>query len=169
MFNQEYGSINLVLTKYFNISAIEWLSQPFEAFVACILTNIWLGFPFMMVIALGGLQSIPQELYEAAKVDGANRWQQLKSITLPMLKPVMIPAIVLGTVWTFNNINVMWLVSNGGEPSNQTHILVSFVYKAAFNLYRYGYAAALSMVIFLILLSSVLYFLRRTRATEGVY
>ena len=169
MFNQEYGSINLVLTKYFNISAIEWLSQPFEAFVACILTNIWLGFPFMMVIALGGLQSIPQELYEAAKVDGANRWQQLKSITLPMLKPVMIPAIVLGTVWTFNNINVMWLVSNGGEPSNQTHILVSFVYKAAFNLYRYGYAAALSMVIFLILLSSVLYFLRKTRATEGVY
>ena len=169
MFNQEYGSINLVLTKYFNIAAIEWLSQPFEAFSACILTNIWLGFPFMMVIALGGLQSIPKDLYEAAKVDGANRWQRLKSITLPMLKPVMIPAIVLGTVWTFNNINVMWLVSNGGEPSNQTHILVSFVYKAAFNLYRYGYAAALSMVIFLILLSFVLYFLRRTRATEGVY
>ena len=169
MFNQEYGSINLILTKYLNITAIEWLSQPFEAFAACILTNIWLGFPFMMVIALGGLQSISQELYEAAKVDGANRWQQFKSITLPMLKPVMIPAIVLGTVWTFNNINVMWLVSNGGEPSNQTHILVSFVYKAAFNLYRYGYAAALSMVIFLILLSSVLYFLRRTRATEGVY
>ena len=145
------------------------MSQPFEAFAACILTNIWLGFPFMMVIALGGLQSISQELYEAAKVDGANRWQQFKSITLPMLKPVMIPAIVLGTVWTFNNINIMWLVSNGGEPSNQTHILVSFVYKAAFNLYRYGYAAALSMIIFLILLSSVLYFLRRTRATEGVY
>ena len=169
MFNQEYGSINLILTKYLNVDAVEWLSQPFEAFVACILTNIWLGFPFMMVIALGGLQSIPNELYEAAKVDGANRWQQFKSITLPMLKPVMIPAIVLGTVWTFNNINVMWLVSNGGEPSNQTHILVSYVYKAAFNLYRYGYAAALSMVIFLILLSSVLYLLRRTRATEGVY
>ena len=94
----------------------------------------------MMVIALGGLQSIPSDLYEAAKVDGANRWQ-FKHITVPMLKPVLIPAIVLGTVWTFNNINVMWLVSNGGEPSNQTHILVSYVYKAAFNLYRYGYAA----------------------------
>jgi len=169
MFNQEYGAINLVITKYFNLSAVQWLSQPFEAFIACILTNIWLGFPFMMVIALGGLQSIPRELYEAAQVDGATRWQQFKSITLPMLKPVMIPAIVLGTVWTFNNINVVWLVSNGGEPSNQTHILVSFVYKAAFNLYRYGYAAALSMVIFLILLSFVLYFLNRTKATEGVY
>ena len=86
-----------------------------------------------------------------------------------MLKPVMIPAIVLGTVWTFNNINVMWLVSNGGEPSNQTHILVSFVYKAAFNLYRYGYAAALSVVIFLILLAFVRFFLKKTKATEGVY
>jgi len=169
MFNQEYGAINLVMTKYFSLPAIQWLSQPFEAFTACILTNIWLGFPFMMVIALGGLQSIPIELYEAARVDGANRWQQFKSITLPMLKPVMIPAIVLGTVWTFNNINVIWLVSNGGEPSNQTHILVSYVYKAAFNLYRYGYAAALSMVIFIILLSFVLYFLKRTRAIAGVY
>ena len=169
MFNQEYGAINLVMTKYLGLPAIQWLSQPFEAFTACILTNIWLGFPFMMVIALGGLQSIPSELYEAARVDGANRWQQFKNITLPMLKPVMIPATVLGTVWTFNNINVVWLVSNGGEPSNQTHILVSFVYKAAFNLYRYGYAAALSMVIFLILLSFILYFLKRTRATEGVY
>ncbi|OUW61172.1 MAG: maltose/maltodextrin transport permease-like protein [bacterium TMED198] len=169
MFNQEYGAINIALVKYFNLPAVEWLSQPFEAFTACILTNIWLGFPFMMVIALGGLQSIPQDLYEAARVDGANRWQQFKSITLPLLKPVMLPAIVLGTVWTFNNINVMWLVSNGGEPSNQTHILVSFVYKAAFNLYRYGYAAALSMIIFLILFGLVSYFIKRTRATEGVY
>ena len=107
----------------------------------------------MMIIALGGLQSIPKELYEASQVDGASRFLQFKKITLPMLKPVMIPAIILGTIWTFNNINVVWLVSNGGEPSDQTHILVSFVYKAAFNLYRYGYAAALSMIIFLILLS----------------
>ena len=169
MFNQEYGAINIALTKFFSIPTIEWLSQPFEAFIACILTNIWLGFPFMMVIALGGLQSIPSDLYEAAKVDGANRWQQFKHITVPMLKPVLIPAIVLGTVWTFNNINVMWLVSNGGEPSNQTHILVSYVYKAAFNLYRYGYAASLSMIIFFILLCSTLFFLKRTKATEGVY
>ena len=71
--------------------------------------------------------------------------------------------------WTFNNINVVWLVSNGGEPSNQTHILVSFVYKAAFNLYRHGYAAALSMVIFLLLLTFVVYLLKRTRATAGAY
>ncbi len=137
--------------------------------MACILTNVWLGFPFMMVIALGGLQSIPQELYEAAEVDGASPFQRLRKITLPMLKPVMIPAITLGVIWTFNNLNVVWLVSNGGEPSDKTHILVSYVYKAAFNLYRYGYAAALSMIIFFILLLFGINFIKRTRATEGIY
>ena len=81
----------------------------------------------------------------------------------------MIPAITLGTVWTFNNLNIVWLVSNAGEPSDQTHILVSFVYKAAFNLYRYGYAAALSMVIFMILLGFSLVFMKKTKATEAAY
>jgi arabinogalactan oligomer/maltooligosaccharide transport system permease protein len=163
MFNQEYGSINLILNKFFNMSPIQWLSQPVEAFSACIITNIWLGFPFMMVVALGGLQSIPKEMYEASQVDGASRWQQFWNITLPMIKPVMIPAVILGTIWTFNNINVVWLVSNGGEPSDLTHILVSYVYKAAFNLYRYGYAAALSMIIFLILSMFTVSFMRRSK------
>ncbi len=169
MFNYEYGSINLVLTKYLNLPAVEWLKSPTEAFLACILTNVWLGFPFMMVVALGALQSIPQELYEAADIDGASWFHKLKNITLPLIRPVMIPAITLGIVWTFNNLNIGWLVSNTGEPSDQTHILVSFVYKAAFNLYRYGYAAALSMVIFVILLVLSLTFMRKSRATEGAY
>jgi arabinogalactan oligomer/maltooligosaccharide transport system permease protein len=169
MFNAEYGSINLIITRYLNLPAVEWLKSPTEAFLACILTNVWLGFPFMMVIALGALQSIPHELYEAANIDGASWWHKLRHITLPLIRPVMIPAITLGTVWTFNALNIVWLVSNAGEPSDQTHILVSFVYKAAFNLYRYGYAAALSMVIFLILLAFSLFFMRKTRATEAAY
>ncbi len=169
MFNYEYGSINQVLTKYLHMNAIEWLKNPTEAFLACILTNIWLGFPFMMVVALGALQSIPHELYEAADIDGASWYHKLKNITIPLLRPVMIPAITLGIVWTFNNLNIVWLVSNGGEPSDQTHILVSFVYKAAFNLYRYGYAAALSIVLFIILLSFSLVFMKRSKATEAAY
>jgi arabinogalactan oligomer/maltooligosaccharide transport system permease protein len=169
MFNAEYGSINLILTKYLNLPAVDWLKSPTEAFLACILTNVWLGFPFMMVIALGALQSIPHELYEAADIDGASWYHKLTRITLPLIRPVMIPAITLGIVWTFNNLNIVWLVSNGGEPSDQTHILVSFVYKAAFNLYRYGYAAALSMVIFAILLILSLTLMRRTKATEAAY
>lgn len=169
MFNYEYGAINIFIAKYFNMSPVEWLLRPFEAFTACIITNVWLGFPFMMVVALGGLQSIPQELYEAADIDGASAWQKFKNITVPFLRPVMAPAITLGIIWTFNNLNIVWLVSNGGEPSDQTHILVSYVYKAAFNLYRYGYAAALSVVIFLILLVIGIYFLKKTRAVESVY
>jgi arabinogalactan oligomer/maltooligosaccharide transport system permease protein len=169
MFNFEYGAINIFIAKYLNLSPVEWLLRPFEAFTACIITNVWLGFPFMMVVALGGLQSIPQELYEAAEIDGASAWQKFKNITLPFLRPVMAPAITLGIIWTFNNLNIVWLVSNGGEPGDQTHILVSYVYKAAFNLYRYGYASALSVVIFFILLAIGLYFLKKTRAVESVY
>lgn len=169
MFNYEYGSINLMITKYLHLPAVQWLKNPTEAFISCILTNIWLGFPFMMVVALGALQSIPQELYEAADIDGAGWYSKLKNITIPLIRPVMIPAITLGIVWTFNNLNIVWLVSNAGEPSDNTHILVSFVYKAAFNLYRYGYAAALSMIIFFILLIFSISFLRRTKATEAAY
>ncbi len=169
MFNYEYGAINLILSRLLHLPMVQWLKNPTDAFAACILTNIWLGFPFMMVIAYGGLQSIPKELYEAADVDGASGWQKFWKITVPHLRPVMIPAIVLGVIWTFNNLNVIWLVSNGGEPSDKTHILVSYVYKAAFNLYRYGYAAALSMVIFFILLLFGINFIRKTRATEGAY
>ncbi len=169
MFNYEYGAINLILVKYLSLSPVEWLKSPLEAFSAAIITNIWLGFPFMMIIALGALQSIPNELYEAADIDGAKWFQKLTNITLPLIKPVMLPAITLGVIWTFNNINVIWLVSNAGEPSDKTHILVSFVYKAAFNLYRYGYAAAFSFILFLILLGFGLTFLKRTKATETVY
>lgn len=151
LFNQEYGPINVFLQEFLHLSPVQWLSQPFTAFTACIITNVWLGFPFMMIVALGGLQSIPHSLYEAAQIDGATSWQRFRHITWPLLQPVMTPAALLGSIWTFNNLNVIWLVSNGGEPGDQTHILVSYVYKAAFNLYRYGYAAALSMLIFFIL------------------
>lgn len=169
MFDFEYGAVNLIGSQVFNLPMVNWLGDPLAAFIACITTNVWLGFPFMMVIALGGLQAIPQELYEAARVDGASRWTQFRLITLPLLKPVMLPAVTLGTVWTFNQLNVLWLVSNGGEPSDKTHILVSYVYKAVFNLYQYGYGAALSMVIFFILLAFSVGFLKRTKATEAVY
>ena len=152
MFNQEYGPINVFLQEYLKLSPVQWLSQPWTTFSACVITNVWLGFPFMMIVALGGLQSIPPDLYESAKIDGANAWQRFRHITWPMLQPVIRPAALLGSIWTFNTLNVIWLVSNSGEPADQTHILVSYVYKAAFNLYRYGYAAALSMIIFFILM-----------------
>ncbi|MNK07425.1 Maltose transport system permease protein MalF [compost metagenome] len=166
MFNQEYGPINRFLQEFLHLSPVQWLSQPFTAFMACIITNVWLGFPFMMIVALGGLQSIPHSLYEAAYLDRANAWQRFRHITLPLLMPVMVPAALLGSIWTFNNLNIVWLVSNAGEPGDQTHILVSYVYKAAFNLYRYGYAAAVSVLIFIILILWSLSSLRAQYAKE---
>lgn len=168
MFNAEYGAVNLTLTRLFGIS-VPWLTSEWGAFAACLVTNIWLGFPFMMIVALGALQSIPDELYEAADMDGASWWSRLRNITIPLLKPVMVPAITLGVIWTFNNFNVVWLVSNGGEPSDKTHILVSWVYKSAFTYFRIGYAAAFSMVIFVILLAFSWKFITRTKAAESVY
>ena len=165
MFNYEWGAVNALLGKI-GLPAVAWSSDPFWAFLAPLITNIWLGFPFMMIIALGGLQAIPRSVYESAEVDGAGAVRRFFSVTLPMLKPILAPAIMLGTIWTFNNLNVIWLVSNGGEPGDRTHILVSYVYKAAFTYYRYGYAAAFSMLIFLILFTGVWVQNRLGKATE---
>ncbi|MAF26875.1 MAG: ABC transporter permease [Gemmatimonadetes bacterium] len=167
MFNYDYGLVNLLLTRVLHLSAVPWFASEQSAFLAAVATNVWLGFPFMMVVALGGLQSISKDVYEAAHIDGAGRFARLRRITLPLLRPVLIPAVLLGTIWTFNNLNVIWLVTNHGEPADKTHILVSHVYKAAFTYYRYGYAAAFSVVIFFILLGIVLIYAKQTKATES--
>jgi len=167
MFNYEYGAINLILRQWLHLPAVPWLSDPFWAFAAPILCNIWLGFPFMMIVALGGLTAIPGELYEAADLDGASAWHKFRHITVPAITPVMVPAILLGTVWTFNNMLVIWLVSNGGQPADQTHIVVTYIYKAAFTYYRYSYAAALSVVMFALLFVFVIAVLRRQLPAEA--
>ena len=137
-------------------------------FFANIATNVWLGFPFMMVISLGALQSIPGELYEAAAIDGAAPLQRFKTITLPLLKSALFPAIILGTIWTFNMFNIIYLVS-GGAPEGATDILIVDAYRWAFQKYNYGYAAAYSMVIFAVLFTYSVLTNRMTKATEGAF
>lgn len=166
MFHQQFGVINQVI-QLFGGNAIAWFERPFTSFCAVIATNGWLSFPFMMVVSLGALQSIPADLYEAARVDGATRWQQFRSITLPSLKPALVPAIILSVVWTFNMFNIIYLVS-AGEPAHSTEILTTQAYKIAFEQYRYGYAAAYSVVIFGILLIYGVFQNRMSRATEAI-
>ncbi|MHB0969900.1 MAG: carbohydrate ABC transporter permease [Thermoanaerobaculia bacterium] len=166
MFHQQFGVINQVV-QIFGGDPIAWFEHPFTSFVAVVATNGWLSFPFMMVISLGALQSISTDLYEAARVDGASRWQQFTSITLPSLKPALVPAIILSVVWTFNMFNIIYLVS-AGEPAKSTEILITQAYKIAFEQYRYGYAAAYSTVIFGILLVYGIFQNRVTRATESI-
>ena len=166
MFHQQFGVVNQVL-QMFGGEPVRWFEGPLSSFVTILATNGWLSFPFMMVICLGALQSIPGDLYEAAKVDGATRWQQFTGITLPSLKPALVPAVILSVVWTFNMFNIPYLVSQG-EPAGATEILITDAYKIAFEQYRYGYAAAYSTVIFGILLVYGWWQNRVTRATEGI-
>ena len=163
MFHGETGAVNWFLGRALGLPPVEWLTSPFEAFAAATLVNVWMGFPFMMIVALAGLRSIPVSLYEAARLDGASPWKQFTRLTAPLLKPVMLPATTLGIIWNFNNLNVIWLFSNGGEPADSTHILVSYVYKTAFTYYRFGWSAALSVVIFVILFFAVQTFLQINR------
>ncbi len=165
MFHQQFGVVNQVI-QMAGGSAVSWFQTPFTSFLTALATNGWLSFPFMMVVSLGALQSIPADLYEAARVDGASRWQQFVSITLPSLKPALVPAIILSVVWTFNMFNIVYLVTQG-EPGGSTEILITQAYKFAFEKYRYGYAAAYSTVIFLILLAYGTFQNRMSRATEA--
>ena len=166
MFHQQFGVVNQVV-QMLGGEPVSWFDTPTTSFLTVFATNGWLSFPFMMVISLGALQSIPADLYEAARVDGASRWQQFTAITLPSLKPALVPAIILSVVWTFNMFNIIYLVS-AGQPAGSTEILITQSYKFAFEKYQYGYAAAYSTVIFGILLVYGVFQNRMTRATEAI-
>jgi len=150
MFQRQFGAINGLLAAV-GLHPISWFSRFWTAFAANVATNVWLGFPFMMVVTLGALSRIPKELEEAAALDGATRWQRLRHVVLPLLKPALLPSVLLGAVWTFNMFNIVFLVS-GGEPDGATDILVSQAYRWAFTRgHRYGYAAAYAVLIFALL------------------
>jgi arabinogalactan oligomer/maltooligosaccharide transport system permease protein len=152
MFHRQFGAVNAVLGAL-GVEPVSWFSHFATAFAANVATNVWLGFPFMLVVTLGALTSVPREVLEAAEVDGATRWQRFWRVTVPLLRPTMLPAVVLGSVWTFNMFNVVFLVS-GGEPDGTTDILVSDAYRWAFTRdAQYGYAAAYAVLIFVILAS----------------
>ena len=166
MFHQQFGVINQAI-QMFGGEPVAWFDGVFPSFITGLATNGWLSFPFMMVVILGGLQSISADMYEAARVEGATRWQQFRHITLPLLKPTLIPAIIISVVWTFNMFNIIFLVS-GGEPGGANEILITQAYKLAFEQYRYAYAAAYSVVIFLILLTYGVFQNKMSKATENV-
>ncbi len=144
----------------------ERAGAPVLAFYAVLIANIWLGWPFMMVVATGALTSISPDMYEAADVDGATKWRQFWSITVPMIRPAMVPAIMLGTIWTFNQFNVIFFITGGG-PRSQTDLLVTQAYKLIAQDQLYGAASAFAIVVFFILLIITLIQNRVTRATEA--
>jgi arabinogalactan oligomer/maltooligosaccharide transport system permease protein len=152
MFDFNFGAINGILNSL-GVDSVDWFANWATSFAANVTTNAWLGFPFMMVVALGALQAIPRDLEDAADVDGAGRFQRFRLITFPLLRPALVPAVILGMVWTFNMFNIIWLVSEGG-PDGSTEILITEAYRWAFGSRgeRYGYAAAYGVLIFGVLL-----------------
>jgi arabinogalactan oligomer / maltooligosaccharide transport system permease protein len=176
MFDSQFGAINLTLDALGLPHTIRWLEStsppiPFLPFLplsyfAVLITNVWLGWPFMMVIATGALQSIPVDLYEAARVDGASRWRQFTDITLPLLRPAMVPAIMYGTILTFNQFNVIYFITAGG-PLSKTEIFVTQAFKLVNPGGLYGVASAFSVLIFFILLIITLAQNRVMRGLEG--
>jgi len=154
MFHRQLGAVNALLA-LFDVEPVSFFAHFATAFSANVATNVWLGFPFMMVVTLGALTSIPTDVYEAAAVDGAGLRDRFFRITLPLLLPALLPAVLMGAVWTFNMFNVVFLVS-AGEPDGSTEILVSEAYRWAFTRgHQTGYAAAYAVLIFgiLVLLS----------------
>ncbi|WP_283402422.1 sugar ABC transporter permease [Halorubrum sp. DM2] len=156
----QYGYINAVLLKLgITDQAIGILGNPDIAWLGVVVADIWIGTPFMAIIFLAGLQSIPQELYEAAAIDGAERWHQFRYITLPQLKSVILIATLLSTIWTFVSFDTIWTMTRGG-PINTTSTLVIWIYKVGLENGNLGRGAAFSVIGFLFLLVFAVVYLR---------
>lgn len=150
--NPLYGILNyfLQITGISNTN-ISWLGEAKFAFIAVVLVAIWKGYPLVMVNVLAGLQSIPQEIYEASEVDGANKIQTLFYITLPSIKPILATVLILDSVWWFKHYTIIALLTQGG-PGNSTAIVSIDIYKQAFEFFNFGRAAAMSVIVFFVCL-----------------
>ena len=160
LFN-DVGPINQIM-HLVGLGPFPWLADPSYAFPATIVANIWIGFPFNFILLYAGMRSIPVEVYEAAKIDGANSWKRMVHITLPMLKPVSAAVLMLGTIYTVKVFDLVWIMTGGG-PANGTHLLSTYAYQVGFSLLNFGEAAAIAtlMVLLVLLLNLVQMVLQR--------
>jgi arabinogalactan oligomer/maltooligosaccharide transport system permease protein len=173
MFNQDYGVINQVLG-----ANIPWLRDPTLAKVSILIVNLWLGFPYMFLIATGALQSIPEELKEASYVDGATPRQSFRRVTFPLLLVSLAPLLIASFAFNFNNFNIIYLLNGGGPPiagaqtpAGHTDILISYTYRLAFESGQgneFGFASAIAIIIFFIVATISAISFRRTRVLEEI-
>ncbi|HKT03316.1 MAG TPA: ABC transporter permease subunit [Rugosimonospora sp.] len=172
MFNQEFGLINRILG-----TNVDWLGEVWTARLAVILVQLWLGYPYMFLLATGALQAIPRELGEAAGMDGAGAWSRFRAITLPLLLVSLAPMLIASFAFNFNNFNAIRLTTDGGpfpatNPSvGATDLLITYTYRLAFGGQgaQYGFAAAVSVYIFAIVATVSLIGFRRSSRFEEVY
>lgn len=157
-FNGEYGLLNYTLSSLgIWPNPPIWLAEAWSAFSATLSVDIWLGLSFLGLVYLAGLQSIPAELYEAAKIDGASHWQQFYHVTLPSMRKVLMIVTLLSFFWTFNDFNTIFILTNGG-PAGSTEILVTYLYRQGFEFLKWHLASATAVITFLILIcTSIIY------------
>ena len=175
LYNRDYGFINVVL---FGGAEIPWLTDELLVKVSILLVNLWLGFPYMFLITTGALQSIPSDLMESARIDGATPWQQLRLIKLPLLLVSVAPLLITSFAFNFNNFSLIYLLSGGGPKDfdatinvGHSDILISMVYKIAFSTGEgrdFGLASAFSILIFFIVGTISYFSFRRTKTLEDV-
>ena len=166
MFNGQFGIVNDLLRRIGLIHQnIGFLSDPKFAMMSVIIANIWYGVPFFAIMLLAALQSIPQELYEAAEIDGASGIQKLFKITIPYIKPTIISTTLLRTMWIMNFPDIIYAMTRGG-PANSTNILATHLINKVYQFYDYGQGAPLGMIIMSILFIYALFYLRISASKE---
>jgi multiple sugar transport system permease protein len=160
LFN-EIGPVNQIIHSI-GLHPLPWLADPAYAFPATIVANIWIGFPFNFILLYAGMRSIPIEVYEAARIDGARFWKRVAYITLPMLKPVSVAVLTLGTIYTVKVFDLVFIMTGGG-PANGTQLLSTYAYQVGFSVLNFGEAAAIAtlMVVLVLLLNLVQLLLQR--------
>jgi arabinogalactan oligomer/maltooligosaccharide transport system permease protein len=183
MYDPNNGAVNFLLQDvvgiFFKLPPIDWLNDPGDvfsvyplvlplAYFALLVANVWLGWPLNSVVATGALQSIPGDLYEAAQLDGASTWQQFRHITIPYLRPAMLPYAIYGFIITFNLFYLSYFMSGGG-PFGQTELLVTIDYRLVNEQHLYGIAAAFAVFQFFILLVLTLVTNKLAKATADQY
>ncbi|MEM3434339.1 MAG: sugar ABC transporter permease [Candidatus Methanomethyliaceae archaeon] len=161
-FSGETGLVNCLLIGLGILAKpIPWLTNPSIVIYTLTLANIWLGIPFNFIMLFTGLQAIPLELYECAKVDGANEWQTMWYITIPLLRPMAILTILLGTIYTIKVFDLVWIMTTGG-PGGASHLFTTLAYHFAFQRFRFGYSSAV-VIIMMLIITGIVLTLRRTR------
>jgi multiple sugar transport system permease protein len=166
LYQPNYGVINdLLLRAGLMQERVAWLSSPDLAMGAVVFTNVWRGIPFFAIMLLAGLQAIPDELYEAAQVDGAGVTSRFWHITVPLLRPIIVVATATRIIWTFNYADLIFVMTGGG-PANATQITSTYTLMQAYANLDFGYAGALSVVLLLVMLAFTAAYLRITRGVE---
>lgn len=163
IFSPLFGLLNHFLFTFDLIETeTDVLGRETTAFIGVVFVCIWKGYPIVMLMMMAGMKNIPQERYEAAAIDGANKWQQFRHITLPGLKPVILVAVILETAWWFKHFTIIWLMTGGG-PAGRTELVSLEIYLQAFTNFNFGRAAAESVIILLILMLVSLLYARALR------